>query len=148
MKTFWEISQKLNEEPMGMPPGGMGGPPGGMPGGGPPGMSMPPGGMGGPPMGGGLPGLGGPPGMGGPPMGGGGAAPMEPAKQIRPNTVWEILEKILNGKPIDDKKSSGQPKPDVLQATQPQQPPQQTPPPAPPGMAPSGPPAQQPPPRM
>jgi hypothetical protein len=147
MKTFWEFSQQLREDAMPPAPGGA--PP--MPGGGPPGLGGPMGG-GMPPMGGGVP-MGGPPGLGGPPMGGG-AAPgaTEPAKQIRPSSVWEILEKIVDGKPVDKlKKSGGQSNSNMIQGVaQPSpQPSDQLAPPSPEqGMAPAGPPAQAAPPPM
>ena len=83
----------LNEaDPAGAPPGGppMGGPPG----------------LGGPPMGG-PPGLGGPP-MGGPP-GGMGAAPNEPPTIPKNADVWDVLDHILNKKPLEhDKKIQAQ----------------------------------------
>jgi len=140
MKSFWELSQQIREDAMPM------GPPGGAP---PMGGGLPPGGpMGGgmPPMGGGMPPMGGPPGLGGPPMGGGAPGTSGPAKQIRPSSVWEILEKIVDGKAVDKlKKSGGQSNPGMLQGAA-QQPSQLPAPPAPEqGMAPSGPPAQPPP---
>lgn len=144
MTSFWELIQKIHEDaamPPPAPPGGAAPP---LPGGGAlPGMG---GGMGAP-MGGG----GGMGGMGGG-MGGGapaGGAPA-PSIQIKPSTVWEILEKILEGKPIDkpEKKPTGQPPDDMLQGNQPSQPSQPDPTAAPPpqqGMAPSGQPPTQPP---
>jgi hypothetical protein len=94
MRSFYEFMMLFEQDP-----GGMGGPPGMPPGGmgGPPGMGGPGGGLGGLP---GMPGgLGGPPGgMGGPggPMGGGNQAPMK----IEPLTVWDVLERIIEGKPV------------------------------------------------
>ena len=144
MKTFWQFYEEI------------GGPPGGMPG-------APPGGGMGDPMGGGLPGmgggappmgggLGGPPpmggGLGGPPMGGmgGGGGGAEPATQLKPMDVWQVLNRILDGKKIDTKIKSGQENGDMLQGGQPPQelsPPSQ---PAPPmGAPPPGAPPQQPP---
>ena len=74
-------------DPMGAPP--MGGPPGGDP------MSMA---GGAPPMGGGDPSaMGGAPPMGGPP------APSGPQPQPVPQhaNVWDVLEDLLTGKPIE-----------------------------------------------
>ncbi len=99
----------LNEaDPIGGPPPG--GPPmGGPPPGGPPGLGGPPPGgppgLGGPPMGG-PPGLGAPP-MGGPPMGGppgAGAAPDEPPTIPKHANVWDVLDHILNKKPLEHEK--------------------------------------------
>ena len=142
MKTFWETIQLMKED--------LGGAPGAPPMGGPP--------MGGDPMGGGLPGMGGapmggmgggmggapmggPP-MGGPPMGGGGA---EPSIQLKPMTVWQVLDRILDGKKIDTKKKSGQENPDMLQGGQPSEPSPPPSPTAPMGAPPPGAPPQQPP---
>lgn len=83
-------------------PGMGGGAPGGMPGmGGPPGMppAPPMGGMGG--IGGGSDPLAG--GMGGG-MGGGAAAGMQAPMQIKFSTVWDVLEKLLNNKPLEGDK--------------------------------------------
>lgn len=129
MKTFWEFANLLEADALGSisSPGAMPGPApgagpapslGAPPGGGPPGMGGLPGmggGMGGP-MGGppGM-GMGGPPGMGNP----GGAT--TPAIQMKPLNVWDVLERILKGKPLDDKKQSGQNKGNMLDSGQPQQ---------------------------
>lgn len=88
-------------------------PPGGMPPmGGPPPGGLPPGGLGGPtmpmgkpmgPMGGGMP----PMGLGGPPMGGPGAGQQQPPAQpteIKTKDVWSLLEKLLSGDKVADKK--------------------------------------------
>jgi len=128
MLSFHDFYE-LVEQDLGGPPGG-GMPPGDMGGG------MPPGGMGGPPspMGG----MGGPPGgpMGGPPPGGapGGAAP---TTELKPADVWTVLEKILAGKPVEEKKPSGQKEEgDVESMPQPSQPPE-LPPTGMPGMPPA-----------
>jgi hypothetical protein len=129
-KTFWQINQQVLSEdaPMGggMDMGGMGGPPGGMPSpGGPPGGGMggppiggPPmgGGMGGPPMGGGMgldAGMGGPP-MGGPPPGDNANKQIE----LKPLDVWDVLNKILDGKKIkvEKQKKPIQPPPNNVQS--------------------------------
>ena len=107
------------------------------------------------PMGGGMPmdPMGGAPpmdpmgGMGGgappmDPMGGmGGGAPggVQPPIQFKPNSVWDVLDKILNGEPVNDKEDeekekekevdqSGQENLDMLSSPQQQEP----------GMAPTG----------
>lgn len=122
--------------PMGDPMGG--GDPMGMAGGDP---MM--GGMGGaPPMDPMMGGMGGAPPMD--PMGGmgGGAAPggIQPPIQFKPNSVWDVLEKILNGEPVNDKEDeekeekekevdqSGQENLNMLSSPQQQEP----------GMAPTG----------
>lgn len=123
MKRFWQILKE--DAPIsggGMPPpppgGGMGGMGGGMPPMPPPGGGM---GLGGPPMGGGL---------GGPPMGGGApTSPVQTPEQLVPLTVWQVLTKILEGKPI--KNQSGQGKGDVIKSPQ-------LPQPSPPSPDPSG----------
>ena len=130
MKTFWEVV-KLREDAMGSPMGGA--PmPGGMPGGDMGGMGGPMGG-GMPPIGGG--GMGGLPGgdmggMGGPMGGAPGAAP-PPVKQLKPSSVWDVLNDILDGKKVElkkDKKPSGQAGGDMLQNAQlPPEPPPQLP---------------------
>ena len=87
----------LNEEPLG---GGMGGPIGDP-------MSDPGGGMpmGGDPMGGGMP-------MGGDPMGGGMGGGMDMQSDPPPipqnADIWEILDSILNHKPLDHKEKLNQ----------------------------------------
>jgi hypothetical protein len=119
MLNFYEMIHLLEQEPpMGgaMPPPGPGGdmgggmpPPGGM---GPPGGA--PGPMGGPPppMGGGMPGM---------PGGGGGPESTE----MKPSDVWHIINRILENKPINDKKSGGQQeKNNVNLDQQPAQPPE------------------------
>ena len=127
MKSFSEFMMLLEQDPLGGPPPGGpmgGGPPGGPMGGGPPGGPMgggPPGG----PMGGGPPG--GP--MGGPP-GGGAMGAQQPPMKIVPQTVWDVLEKILTGKPVEDKES---------QDKKPAMPPPGMPPGGPPGAPPGGP---------
>ena len=107
-------------EPASMPGGGMGGmPPGGPMGG----MGGPPMGGGGPPMGGADPMMGGM--MGG--MGGGMGAPQpQPTTDIRFLNVWDVLEKIVDGKSFKhhhkEQKPSGQPAPQMLQQAPAQQP--------------------------
>lgn len=112
--------------------GGLGGPGGGIGGGLPP-LGGPTGGLGGGGLGGlggALGGLGGPGGgLGGPaPMPGMGGQPMVQPKQIKPINVWDILEKILDGKPMENKKETEptrqQPSPMVQNV--PQQPAQPT----------------------
>jgi len=128
MKSFSEFMMLLEQDPLGGPPPGGpmgGGPPGGPMGGGPPGGPMgggPPGG----PMGGGPPG--GP--MGGGPPGGGAMGAQQPPMKIVPQTVWDVLEKILTGKPVEDKES---------QDKKPAMPPPGMPPGGPPGAPPGGP---------
>ena len=94
------------------------------------------------PMGGGMPmdPMGGAPPMD--PMGGmGGGAPggVQPPIQFKPNSVWDVLDKILNGEPVNDKEDeekekekevdqSGQENLDMLSSPQQQEP----------GMAPTG----------
>jgi hypothetical protein len=130
MKTFLDFFLVLEADPLAnisspasMPGGPM--PPGG-------GMPPPPmgGGMGGmmPPMGGG----GMPPPMGGPPMGGGMAPPATPPVNLKPITVWSVVEKILNGKGDElDKeekpKQPGQQQNNMLASGQPSQLPPQLP---------------------
>lgn len=107
MKRFWQLLKEdapiTGGGPMMPPPVGGGMPP------------MPPGGglgggLGGPPMGG----LGG---MGAPPMGGGASTtPVEAPKQLVPLTVWQVLTKLLEGKPI--KNQAGQGKEDVVKTPQ------------------------------
>ncbi len=114
MKTFWEFYQLVEQDFGGAPPPGGPDPMGG----GMPPMGDPMGG-GMPPMGGGMPPGGGMGGLGGPPMGdpmGGGG--QEPTVQLKPMTVWQILNKILDGKKIDTKKKSGQNQEDMLQMPQ------------------------------
>lgn len=133
MKSFHDMFMALEADalanisspaamPPGAPPMGAGSPP-------------PMGGAGGmPPLGGGMgpmPSLGG--GMGGmpPPMGGGMGGPPTPPVQLKPITVWTVVEKILTGKgPELDKKQSGQPENNMLMSAQPPQTNSQ--PPAPP----------------
>jgi hypothetical protein len=143
MKSFYDMLALLEADalsnisapgamPPGAPPMGAGAPPpmGGMGGG----MgAMPPlGGGGMPPMGGGM----------APPMGGGMGGPPTPPVQIKPITVWTVVEKILTGKGEElDKKQSGQPQNNMLASAQPPQTNSQ--PPAPPmdpsmGAAPQG----------
>jgi len=102
--------------------------PAAMPGGGPPmggGMGGPPLG-GGPPMGGGMGGMdpmmggmGG--GMGG--MGGGMPQASQPTINVKFLNVWDVLERIVDGKPFKhyqkEEKPSGQPAPQMLQQAQP-----------------------------
>lgn len=114
MKSFTEFITLMEQDPMGAPPmgggGGLGVPP---PMGGPPvGIGAP--GM--PPMGGG--GLGGPPPMGGPmgdPMAGGQQPGANPPMKITPKSVWDVLGKLVEGKPVKEKKETNeqtpQPKP-------------------------------------
>lgn len=102
------------------------------------------GGLGGmPPMGGG---------MGMDPMGGGMGGQQQPQTKIKFSNVWDVLEKILEGKPLEnekeDKKGGQEDSNMVNNAQQQQQPPQQPSPTAPQlppqqGMAPSGPPQTQ-----
>jgi hypothetical protein len=82
--------------PMGPPPGGA---PMGAPGpmGGPPPMPGPMGVGGGPPPP--MPGLGGPGGMPGT-----GAPPSNKVMSLKPMGVWQVLDKILKGKPVEEKK--------------------------------------------
>lgn len=97
---FHEFLFLTENDPMGGAPGapplgGMGGPaPGGPPpiGGAPPGGAL--GGMGGDPMGGAFGGMGGPP-------GGGMASPQsEPPVIPRYADVWDVLDHLLNKKPL------------------------------------------------
>lgn len=126
MQTFWEFYNKLLEidsSPMGGMDGGAppmapgaGSP---LPGGGPMdgGMGWAPGGPGAGALGGAL---GADPmgGMGTPvsaPAGGGTA---QPVKQLKPSTVWDVLNDILNDKPIKlkkDKETAGQGDQNMLQ---------------------------------
>jgi|SaaInlV_100m_DNA_2_1039680.scaffolds.fasta_scaffold00102_26 hypothetical protein len=121
--------------PMGDPMGG------GMPMGDPMGGGMPMDPMGGAPpmdpmggMGGGAPPM---DPMGG--MGGGAPGGVQPPIQFKPNSVWDVLDKILNGEPVNDKEDeekekekevdqSGQENLDMLSSPQQQEP----------GMAPTG----------
>jgi hypothetical protein len=130
MLSFHEMLSLMEQDPIGgpmPPPGGMG-PMGGAP-------PMPPGGgMG--PMGGGAPPMpmgGAPPMPGAPPMGGG----VEPL-EMKPSDVWHVLKRILEGKPIDEKKSGRQQGQDNVNLGQPQQPEPSQPPPTagPPSMGP------------
>lgn len=126
-----DMAPPMGGDPMGAPMGdpAMGGDP--MMGGGAPPMDPMMGGMGGaPPM---------------DPMGGMGGAPgapggVEPPIQFKPNSVWDVLEKILDGKPVNDddeegketekdKDQSGQENLDMLDSPEQQQQ----------GMAPTGP---------
>jgi hypothetical protein len=133
MLSFHEMLGLMEQEPpmMGgvggappMPPGGGMGPPGGAP-------PMPPGGGMGIP--GGAPGpMGGAPPMPGAPMGGG----VEPT-EMKPSDVWHVLNRILEGKPIDEKKPGGQQGQDKVGLGQQPVPPEQPPPTAgPPSMGP------------
>ncbi len=120
MKTFREYLV-LEADPT----GGLGGlaAPATMPGGAGMGGGPP---MGGPPMGGGMaPPMGGPMGMD--PMGGGGAMGGQQAQmELKPSSVWDVMEKILKGKHIeDDKKTGNDDKNMVQQQPQQSQPPQQ-----------------------
>lgn len=131
MTTFKEFIL-LEADPMAAPGGGAPGiaSPANMGGGGAPmmGGGGPMGGAGGPPMGGGGGPMGGMPGLD--PMGGGGMGgpPQQaPPVQVKFMSVWDVLERILDGKPIN-KKSSGHNVGDVLknvqqQTTNTQQPP-------------------------
>lgn len=70
-------------------------------------------------------------GMGGAPAGPGG---VQPPVQFKPNSVWDVLEKILDGKPVNDEEEkegdqSGQNNADMLNSPQQQEL----------GMSPSGP---------
>ena len=116
------------EAPMGDPMGGapMGDPMGGAPMGDPMGGGMPP--M--DPMGGGM---------------GGASGGIEPTIQFKPNSVWDVIEKILDGEPVNDedeeeeeegkdRDQSGQENLDMLDSPQQQEP----------GMAPTGPEAESP----
>ncbi len=102
VKTFLEfIFNEVGPMPPGLPPAAP------MPGGPPPGLppTDPSMGLGAPPMGG----MGGGPmgGMAGPPMGGpaapGGVAPTP--VQLQTLDVWEVLAKIADGKPVNEKKA-------------------------------------------
>lgn len=128
MKTFREyILTEVDAAPppTGAPPGGDPGLGGlGVPGTPPGGPGAIPGGLGGPSLGGlggpGLGGLGGPggmPGMPGAPPGGMPMGAMPPPKQIKPLDVWDILEKILGNKPIEDEKEekTGSASPQMVQ---------------------------------
>ena len=90
-----------------MPPAGgappMGGPPGG-------GLGAPP--MGAPPGGGMPPPMGGMPGA--PPAGGN--APVS-TKEVTPLDVWRVIERILEGKPANLKKPTGQEGGDSVDST-------------------------------
>jgi len=120
MKTFRQfVEQRIIAEadPLGGPMGGGIASPGALPPGGPPGMGggppMPP-----PPGGiGGMGGMGGmsPP-MGDPMMGGGGGTQQKPL-HLEPLDVWQVLERILSGKEVEDKKEK---KPERSQSPQPQ----------------------------
>ena len=126
MISFSNFVDLHEQAPPPMPPAG-GAPPMGAPPMAPP---MPP--MGGaPPMGMGAPPMGGPPGAPGAPGG------SQPLTQLKVTSVWDVMEKLLDGEPLGDEKQAdkaGQDQSNMVTSAQPQPPPAQ----ALPGMAPSG----------
>lgn len=126
--NIMRFKEFYTEAPMPPPPqaGGMGG----MPpiGGGIGGAPLPTGGGMAPPMmGGGLPPAGG---LGGGPMGGM-QQPQQSPVEVQTKDVWSLLEKILTGKPVEDKKQKA-PSPPQQPNPQPPQGMQQQPVPQPP----------------
>lgn len=141
MKSFHEMLLMIEQNPLGgagapggLPPGPPAGPPPGPPMGGPPMGGPPGGGLGGPPMG--------PPGAPGAPAGG---PQQAQTTNLEPLDVWAVLEKIADGKKVeDDSKDQARQEPkNSVNSGQPSQPSAPIPPsspaptgmPAPPGQA-------------